>query len=306
MMIADDPYRKPITYSAGFFMLIAFAVGGMIFGGFLGGIIWMLTTGKGFQELAAALGNPAYLRQMQLIQTISAVCGFFLPAVITAALLSRKPLRMMGFEQKPAGRQVLFALLIILAGLGISSGLGYLSYQLPLPQDIKTLFDKWENQYAVQAAGLVSFKNIPDLIISILVLALIPAVCEEAFFRGGLQNFLYRSKKNLWFSVIVVSFIFSVVHLSGYGFLSRFALGIILGLLYQFTGNIWLNILAHFINNALAMIVLYTQVQAGKSVMSAMNDRGGTYLGLLAVPVVVLLFILFKKRTEQTVTTNGI
>ncbi|AHF17717.1 hypothetical protein NIASO_12985 [Niabella soli DSM 19437] len=301
-MIAEDPYRKPITYSAGFFMLIAFGVGGMILGGLLGGIAWSLSTGRNFLELADAIGNPAYLRQMQLVQTITAVFGFFVPAVATAAFLSRKPLRMMGFEEKSTGRQLIFSVLIIFAGLGVSSGLGYLSYQLPLPQNIITLFDKWESQYAVQAAGLVSFKNIPDLLISILVLALVPAVCEETFFRGGLQNFLYRSKKNLWFPVIVVSLIFSVVHLSGYGFLSRFALGIILGLLYQFTGNIWLNILAHFINNALAMIVLYTQVHAGKSVIGAMSDRGGSYLGLLAVPVVVLLFILLKKKTQQTLT----
>lgn len=305
-MMTEDPYKKPVSYTAGFFMLIAFGIAGMIFGTFLGGICWSLTTGKSMADIATAMGNPAYLKEMQVLQTLTSVFGFLVPAIAVAAYLSRKPLKLIGFEQKPDARQLVLTLFIIVAGLGVSSSLGYLTYQLPLPQSIKTYFDQWENLYATQAAGLVSLKNPVDLFVSILVLALVPAICEETFFRGGLQNFMYRGNKRFWLSVIVVSLIFSAVHMSGYGFLSRFALGIILGLIYQLTGSIWLNILAHFINNALAVIMMYTEVQAGKSVADAMNDKSGSYWGLLAIPMVILLFTWMIKRNKQTGLADGI
>ncbi|MGJ7030532.1 CPBP family glutamic-type intramembrane protease [Niabella hirudinis] len=301
-----DLYKKDISYTAGFFMLIAFGVGGMFLAGAIGGVAWNLMTGKGLAELNLAIGNPAYLREMQVLQTLQAVFGFLLPTIVTASMLSRKPLSLVGFDQKAAGWQILFAIAIILCGLGISSGLGYLSYQLPLPASVKLRFDQWENAYAEQAAGLVNFKTIPDLLLSIVVLGLIPAVCEETFFRGGLQNFMYRGNRNLWLSVVVVSLIFSVIHLSGYGFLSRLALGIILGLIYQLSGNIWLNILVHFINNALAVIVMYAQVQSGKSMAEAMTDKSGSYLGLIAIPLVVLLFMQMQKKIQQTKVADGI
>jgi len=295
-----------MSYTAGFFMLIAFGVGGMFLAGAIGGIAWNLMTGKGLEELTQAVGNPAYLKEMQLLQTIQALLGFLLPTIVTASFLSHKPLKLVGFSQKTRGWQLFYTIVIILCGLGVSAGLGYLSYQLPLPASLRMRFEQWENVYASQATGLVSFKNIPDLLMSIVVLALIPAVCEEAFFRGGLQNFMYRGNRNLWLSVVVVSLIFSLIHMSGYGFLSRLALGIILGLIYQLSGNIWLSILAHFINNALAVIVMYTQVQAGKPVAEAMSDKSGSYLGLIAVPVVAILFVLMNKRIQQTKAADGI
>ncbi|WP_300603165.1 CPBP family intramembrane glutamic endopeptidase [Niabella sp.] len=304
--MTTDPYKKDISYTAGFFMLVAFGVGGMVLTGAIGGIIWQLMTGKDLVELTKAIGNPAYLREIQLLQTLQAVFGFLVPTIITASFLSRKPLKLVGFGQKTHARQVVLSVAIILCGLGISAGLGHLSYQVPLPASVKERFDQWEQVYAAQAAGLVSFKSIPDLLLSILVLALIPAVCEEAFFRGGLQNFMYRGNRNLWLSVVVVSLIFSVVHMSGYGFLSRLALGVILGLIYHLSGNIWLNILAHFINNALAVIVMYIQVQSGKSLAEAMSDKSGSYLGLLAIPVVVLLFMRMNQKIQQTKAADGI
>ncbi|MCF3111332.1 CPBP family intramembrane metalloprotease [Niabella sp. CC-SYL272] len=301
-----DLDKKDISYTAGFFMLIAFGVGGMFLAGAIGGIAWNLMTGKGLAELAAAVGNPAYLREMQLLQTLQALFGFLAPTLVTASFLSHKPLKLVGFSQKPEGDLVVLSIVLILCGLGVSAGLGHLSYQLPLPVSVKAQFDQWEQVYAAQAAGLVSFKSIPDLLLSILVLALVPAVCEEAFFRGGLQNFMYRGNGNRWMAVIVVSLIFSIVHMSGYGFLSRLALGVILGLIYQLSGNIWLSILAHFINNALAVIAMYLQVQSGKSLAEAMSDKSGSYLGLMAVPVVAVLFMWMNKKIKQKKPADGI
>jgi len=45
----------------------------------------------------------------------------------------------------------------------------------------------------------------------------------------------------------VTSIIFSIIHLSFYGFLVRFALGIVLGFIFYYSGSLWLSILFHFL-----------------------------------------------------------
>ena len=130
-------------------------------------------------------------------------------------------------------------------------------------------------------------------------MAFLPALCEEALFRGGLQNFLTRGTAMPWMSIIVVSILFSLAHFSFYGFLSRFFLGIVLGALFHYSGKLWLSILAHFINNALAITVLYISIQQGKPLEEAMKQDATSFWGILAVPVVIILFIIFKTTSVR-------
>lgn len=123
----------------------------------------------------------------------------------------------------------------------------------------------------------------------------VPAFCEETLFRGGLQNFLTRSTRNPWLSVIIVSLIFSAAHFSFYGFLFRFLLGAVLGFIYYYSGNLWLSILAHFINNAFVVTVYYIYIRQGKPAAAAMAESNSSYWGLLALPVLILLFMTFKR-----------
>ena len=121
------------------------------------------------------------------------------------------------------------------------------------------------------------------------------ALCEENLFRGGLQNFLTRSTKLPLLSIIIVSLVFSAVHFSWYGFLSRFFLGFILGFIYHYSGKIWLNIIAHFLNNALAITALYIYKMQGKPLDKALTENGGTWWGILALPVIIGFLLFFKR-----------
>jgi membrane protease YdiL (CAAX protease family) len=153
-----------------------------------------------------------------------------------------------------------------------------------------------EAEYIKQASAILSLNNFGEYLLAILIMAFIPALCEETLFRGGLQNFLSRWTKNPWLSIVIVSILFSIAHLSFYGFLSRLFLGIMLGLLFHYSGKLWLCILAHFLNNAFAITAIYVYKSQGKSIAEAMNDSGdGTWYGVLALPVFIALFIVFKK-----------
>ena len=86
-----------------------------------------------------------------------------------------------------------------------------------------------------------------------------------------------------------------------YGFLPRFALGVALGYLMLWSGNLWLPILAHFTNNALAVIFSWIDARSG---MSFNQDLIGVQPGdelLLAASVFITMGILFfiKKSFDK-------
>ncbi|HMR84739.1 MAG TPA: type II CAAX endopeptidase family protein [Niabella sp.] len=303
--------EKGVSYMAGFFMLVAFGVGGTILGGVIAVPVAAAMSGKSItfvtENLQQLMTDPAFLREMQVMQTFSALFGFLLPVLFTASRLSYRPVTLTGFKGIITTRQLVLTVLIIAAGLALSGALGYFTYKLPFPVNWRIMFDQMENDYAKAASALINLDSVPELLLSIVVLALVPAVCEEAFFRGGLQNYMYRGTGKLWMSIIVVSIIFSAVHFSVYGFLSRVALGIVLGLLYQYSGRLWLSILAHFINNTAAVLVIYVQKANGKSMQEILSDKDGSYLGLIAIPVIVFLFARYKRSVLPSLKpANGI
>lgn len=291
-----DNNNKGLSYSAGFFMLIAFAIAGLVVvTSLITPAIWTNMTGKTLDALRNGQIGPGDSNAMKVIQAITAIGGFFIPALITAALLNRKPLKLLGFSGPVKPSQAALVILIIGAALIVSTGLSYFNNHIPLPQDWKIKFDKWEDEYNQQVEAIVSLKNNTDYFLALIIMAFLPAICEETLFRGGLQNFLARSTNNPWLAILVVSLLFSLAHFSFYGFLYRFFLGIVLGALYQYSGRLWLSILAHFINNAIALSVLYFYTKNGKAMEDAMRENTSGYWGIFLLPVVVGLFILFKR-----------
>jgi membrane protease YdiL (CAAX protease family) len=294
-----DSNSKGISYTAGFFMLIAFVVAGFLLGTVISIPVWTSMTGTPFSAMTKELNNPAYANAMKVIQVITTVFGFFFPTILTAFLLNRKPIHLLGFRGKIKIEQVGLVIAIMIAGLFVSSGLAYFNNHVPIPTNWKETFDQWESNYNEQVVALVGLDTFPGYLLGLLIMAVLPAICEETLFRGGLQNFLTRSTKLPWLSIIIVSILFSAVHGSYYGFLSRFFLGAILGLVYLYSGKIWLNILGHFLNNALAVTAIYVYTLQGKSLKEALDANTDSYWGIFALPVVIVLFILFQKVSKR-------
>lgn len=292
-----DSDSKGISYTAGFFMTISFTIAAIILAGAISIPIWTAMTGRPFGEMEKGLSNPAYGNAVKLIQIVTAVVGFLLPAIFTAWLMSRRPFKLLGFTRSIHAREVILVIFLMASAMLVSGALSYFNDLIPISKDWRVTFDEMENAYQQQVQAIVSLNNPLEFIIALFIMAFLPALCEESLFRGGLQNFLTRSTRIPWVSILVVSIIFSAVHFSWYGFLSRFFLGVVLGLVYHYSGRIWLSIIAHFFNNALAITLLYIAKQKGKPLQEAMNEGADTYWGIVALPVLIVLFMWFRKVT---------
>lgn len=287
-----------LSYFGQLAILIGFAGVGIVISSVLAVIIWMLMTHQSFTTMATDILLPAYANAAKLIQLVMSFCMFFLPAYFLALLISRKPLQYMQYNLQLNKRQVYLVIAMVFAGLFLSGALTQLNQIIPIPKKWETSFKAMEKAYTEGVKGMASMKNIGDYLYTLLVIAIAPAIFEETFFRGGLQNILVKWTKNAAVGIIITSIIFSAAHSSYYGFLPRFGLGIILGYIYYYGKNIWLNILLHFLNNGFAVTMLYFATKNGQLKDDALDDTTFPwYIGIVAVIVLVLLFRYFKQVT---------
>ena len=247
--------------------------------------------------------NATVLRWMQFISTLFL---FFLPPYFYALICHKKPLLHLGFKHDMDVKKVFIVLLIMLACLPVVGALQELTEMLPWPKGTLQHFKDAEAVYDKQVTVIARMNNFFDYIISVVVIAFLPAVFEETLFRGGLQNLLSRWLKMPIVAIIITSIIFSAVHASYLGFLSRFALGFVLGWMYYRTGNIWLNIIGHFLNNAFAVTALYMSSKPGEKLdPSKIDDHFPLWIGLLGIAALYGLFLLFEKINKDDIDRPG-
>ena len=114
-----------------------------------------------------------------------------------------------------------------------------------------------ENQAKLIVELITKMDNFGEMFIVLFVIAFIPAFAEEYLFRGLIQNEFLRWLKNPHIAVWITAAIFSAVHFQFLGFFPRMFLGVLLGYLYVWSGNIIYPMLGHFCNNGLQVLALY-------------------------------------------------
>ena len=152
-----------------------------------------------------------------------------------------------------------------------------------------------EKDRELQESVLININSFSKYMLSMFIIALLPAIFEEVCFRGGLQNILTRWFRSPWVAIIVTSIIFSAFHYSYYGFLVRFALGVVLGLVFYYSGNIWLNILFHFLYNGLQVTALYIATMQGNKSTKDIEENFPLWAGVVALVLLIYAFIKFRQ-----------
>ncbi|WBW49603.1 CPBP family glutamic-type intramembrane protease [Peptoniphilus equinus] len=82
-------------------------------------------------------------------------------------------------------------------------------------------------------------------------MCILPAVCEELYFRGALINSydIYGAR----FAIVMSALIFALFHFDIQNFMAPFLLGILFGSFLELTGSIIASMTAHFVNNVIAL-----------------------------------------------------
>jgi membrane protease YdiL (CAAX protease family) len=94
-----------------------------------------------------------------------------------------------------------------------------------------------------------------DLFAAVVVIGVVAAVAEEAFFRGYMQSLL-RERWRPGPAVTVTSLCFAVLHLDPVHALTAFVLGLYLGLVTELAGSVLPAAVCHVVNNSVATLLI--------------------------------------------------
>lgn len=285
-------FKNYLQTQAAAYQLVVFLtlwVGCFLIFSFLQPLIVQWTLGYRPEDMAAFM-QQEFLTNPDLVAYVNfagALTIFLIPAGLFVYLASPRPFRYLGLE-RPAGRQWLLVCLLVLGLIPVLSISGGWINELELGAGARDLRERREaifNQYFSQAGWV-------DLVRNLFFLALVPALAEELLFRGVLQRFLHTWFKKAWITVLVSGLLFSLMHSSVYEFLPIWFAGLILALVYQLTGKLWLSVLLHFLNNGVQVVLLYFLSKND----AAASWESPAWLGLLVFLMALAWLYIAMKR----------
>ncbi|HRZ98828.1 MAG TPA: CPBP family intramembrane metalloprotease [Paludibacter sp.] len=239
--------------------------------------------------------NTQTLKLLQLFQSLGM---FIIPPFVLAYLWSEKPFSYLKLNTSVHLWDVFMVILIMILAIPAINLLSAVNQQLVLP-DFLHSFEEWmkstEAETAITTQKFVQVKGIGALAFNIFLMAIIPALGEELFFRGTVQKIFTEWKKAIP-AIWITAVIFSIIHFQFYGFVPRMLLGAYFGYLLFWSGNLWLPIIAHFINNALAVLFYYLKFNGYKVIDIDTIGTGNTiWLGILSLIVTLGSIIMLRK-----------
>ena len=301
--------NHPIT---SLILLLALVFAGAVVFGVLSVFVGLAMTnglaGIGHLEgLLAGGGTDANF--MKIVQAGSSIGMFVFPALLMG-VIERRRHRYLDFKVQ-VNPQLWFIIIgIMFFSAPIFEQAIKLNEQLVLPAALSDL-ENWmrakEAELEQVTRMFLSDTTYGGLFINLLVVAVIAAIGEEFLFRGCVQGILQRWFRNPHTAVWVTAIVFSAIHLQFYGFLPRMLLGALFGYLLLWGKNIWLPVLAHFINNATAVIAAFYLQRQGRS-LDDMNfsEQVPSYLYFVSFVITgVLIYQYHKTATEKNKRRHG-
>lgn len=229
--------------------------------------------------LSAKLNEPFY---SMVYQVIFSIIGFMVPFLIAARFSKVKLSNIIPFKKAEKGTTLPFLLI----------GFGFLA----IANMLSNIFSN-----VLRVLGISDFQmdlelptGILGFLITVLAVAVVPALVEEFAYRGVFLGLLEKYGEG--FSIIASAVMFGLMH----GNLSQipfaFMVGLVLGFIRVKSGSVVPAILLHFINNFVSVIMMY--ITEGKSETLVVGTNT-IYFALALISIALGVFAL-KKGSFKT------
>lgn len=230
------------------------------------------------------------------------IFAFFIPAILTWKFCFKvSPFLAVGAECIPPLKMIGIALLLYFVGMPALNQIVYWNQEMKLPEFLSS-FEDWcrnmENLAEEQTKGLLNTTSLFPTIMNILIIGVMTGIGEEFFFRGAFQKMLIWCRINPHVAIWTAAVVFSALHFQIFGFIPRVLLGAFFGYLYWWSGNIWINSIAHALNNILVIISTWC---INKGLLSedfdtfGVSDYGLPIYPILSMIAVIVLIFAFNK-----------
>ena len=286
----DYPWGLQLLLFGLMFFTLLSGVGGVV------PVILAKSTGFTLDQIAhVGPASPAALIHVAIImQGILNFCMFLLPAFLLAHLSTPRPLEYLGL--RPPGKNVQLILVVFIM-LGAT----------PVFQMIEGLVSKINFGAAIKAeqeandntmSAFLTITSFASFVKVFVIMAIIPAVGEELFFRGVILRFVKQRSRNMILPALFTATLFSLSHTNIYGFLSIFLAGLLLAAIYNLTGSLWCSIVAHLSFNGFQVVLVYMS-NYSKPVNNYLNESfiSPYFVIVGAIFFAASFYLLLKNKT---------
>ena len=192
--------------------------------------------------------------------TMQDILAFILPAVVTMAIIYRRPFHVMGLDRAPSWLAITIVILFYVISLPAMNWLVEMNKAMSLPSwmaGIEQAMRAAEDSAAEVTQEMLNINSVGQLILCVLVVGVMAGLSEEMLFRGAMLRTMQDSRLGKHAVVWITAILFSAFHLQFYGFVPRMLLGVWLGYLFVWTGSLWVPIIAHTLNNSTVVLMSY-------------------------------------------------
>ena len=232
------------------------------------------------------IGEVAYNVIYQLIYAAGYMLSFMLPVCFLRRFLKGKGCAVQPMSLSPRLSPLLLP--IVFAGVTVCFSMAQINAY------IVDLFGY--SDFMSEMMGETVAMAPYEIVLNFIVLSIVPAFCEEFLFRGAiLSNLRPFGRTN---AVIISAVLFALMHQNAGQLLSTFAAGIVLGLVYEYTGSIWNCTVLHLLNNFVSVVqttvlAKYGETEYAATILTVIEV--GIYL-IGAISIGILVCKHFSKR----------
>jgi membrane protease YdiL (CAAX protease family) len=133
----------------------------------------------------------------------------------------------------------------------------------------------------------------PEYLYRLFAAGIMAGFCEEFAFRGFLQT-IFTERLGRDRGIVLTAFLFALIHLDPWNFISLFLLGLFLGYLVYLTGNLWIAMLVHFLFNAISFSIWFLSPDVG----SDFSYTSPLYITVIFT-FVFAISLYYLRRTQQ-------
>lgn len=282
-------------------ILLTMGVGFIVIGPIIGFLIAMPFYDGSIQEMGVAiqapLDHPEIKTTFYLMQGAATVIGLIMAPLLLVRVL-RRSVAAIFRAHTWIPLSILMTPIIVIAFMGVNSLFIEWNTAFHFPEFLKG-FETWarekEDYATLLTKFMTEFNSVGEFVLAFIVIAMLPAIGEELVFRGLLQSELNKATKNIHVAIWISAILFSAIHMQFFGFVPRLLLGALFGYLYYWSGNIWISILAHFVNNGFAVVAMYLYQQGKLDFDMDSTESVPLPAVLLSVAVTFALLYYFRK-----------
>lgn len=200
--------------------------------------------------MAGTESTPA----MRILTVVQDVVMFIFPAVATAMMVTRTPATLLALDSKPNGVFLFVAAVSMIASIPAMNLIVDLNEMIPIPEKLEAVFRPLEDNARHMIEVLEGAHTFPNLMMSVLIVAVMAGLSEELLFRGAFQRLMVTGGVGGHTAVWVAAIVFSMLHLQFYGLVPRVLLGAFLGYALLWGRSLWVPVILHALNNTIYIV----------------------------------------------------